>query len=124
MFTKLGQVMLYVKDQDQSKRFWTEKAGFQVIEEVNENGMRWIEVAPLKDMGTSIVLQNKEFVEKMSPDMNLGTPSLMFYTDDLTALYKGLSEKEVKVGEVVEMPFGRVFNFADDEDNYFAVREK
>jgi lactoylglutathione lyase len=42
----------------------------------------------------------------------------------LTALYKGLSEKEVKVGEVVEMPFGRVFNFADDEDNYFAVREK
>jgi lactoylglutathione lyase len=124
MFTKLGQVMLYVKDQDQSKRFWTEKAGFQVIEEVNENGMRWIEVAPLKDMGTSIVLQNKEFVEKMSPDMNLGTPSLMFYTDDLTALYKELSEKEVKVGEIVEMPFGRVFNFADDEDNYFAVREK
>jgi lactoylglutathione lyase len=124
MFTKLGQVMLYVKDQDQSKRFWTEKAGFQVIEEVNENGMRWIEVAPLKDMGTSIVLQNKEFVEKMSPDMNLGTPSLMFYTDDLTALYKELSEKEVNVGEIVEMPFGRVFNFADDEDNYFAVREK
>jgi lactoylglutathione lyase len=124
MFTKLGQVMLYVKDQDQSKRFWTEKSGFQVIEEVNENGMRWIEVAPLKDMGTSIVWQNKEFVEKMSPDMNLGTPSLMFYTDDLTALYKELSEKEVKVGEIVEMPFGRVFNFADDEDNYFAVREK
>jgi lactoylglutathione lyase len=30
----------------------------------------------------------------------------------------------VKVGEMVTLPAGKVFNFADDEDNYFAIMEK
>lgn len=33
MFGKLGEVMLYVNDQDQAVKFWTEKAGFTVISE-------------------------------------------------------------------------------------------
>lgn len=38
---KLGQVMLYVSDQDKALRFWTEKVGFAVIsEEDNGQGMR------------------------------------------------------------------------------------
>jgi len=44
--------------------------------------MRSIEVAP-NGAATSIVLQNKELVAKMEPDMNLGTPSLMFFTDNV-----------------------------------------
>lgn len=64
-----------------------------LAEEDNGQGMRWIEVA-LNGAATSIVLQNKELVAKMEPEMNLGTPSLMFFTD------------------------------ADDEVNYFAVMEK
>jgi len=125
MFNRLGQVMLYVNDQDKARAFWTEKAGFQVIaEEDNGDGMRWIEVAPKKDAETSIVLQNKAVVAEMAPELNLGTPSLMFYSDDLDQLFSDLSSKNVTVGELVTMPFGRVFNFADDEDNYFAVMEK
>lgn len=47
MIRSLGQVMVYVKNQDQAKDFWVEKAGFTVIaEEDNKQGMRWIEVAP------------------------------------------------------------------------------
>jgi len=61
----------------------------------------------------------------MEPDMNFGTPSLMFYTDNVDRLHADLSDKKVKVGEVVQMPSGeKVFNFADDEENYFAVMEK
>jgi lactoylglutathione lyase len=48
----------------------------------------------------------------------------MFYSDNLDELYKDFSEKNIKVGELVNMPSGRVFNFADNEDNYFAVMEK
>lgn len=81
------------------------------------------EVAP-KDAETSIILHNKEFVAKMSPELNLGTPSLMFFTENLEDFYKDLSNKNVTVGELVNMPFGKVFNFADDEGNYFAVMEK
>lgn len=125
MINKLGQVMLYVNDQDQARIFWTEKLGFTVIEEITDDqGMRSIEVAP-GPSETSIVLISKEFVAEMEPDMNLDTPSLMFFTDDLDALYEDFSQKNIVIGELVVMPSGeRVFNFADDEANYFAVMER
>lgn len=125
MITKVGQIMLYVNNQDEAVQFWTESVGFTVkAEEDNGQGMRWIEVAPTKEAETSIILHNKEFVAKMSPGVNLGTPSLMFFTERFDELYTGLSNKKVKVGEIVDMPGGRVFNFADHEENYFAVMEK
>ncbi len=121
----VGQIMLYVNNQDESLKFWTEKAGFSVISE-NDNGqgMKWFEIAPTKDVQTSIVLHNKELVAKMSPEVNLETPSLLFFTEDLDQLYKDFSDKNITVGEIVNVPEGRVFNFADNEENYFAVVEK
>ncbi len=85
--------------------------------------MSWIEIAP-KGAATSIVLHSKALVAKMNPDMNLGTPSLMYFTEKFDELYCDLRNKNVKVGEIVELPTGRVFNFADNEENYFAVAEK
>jgi len=124
MIQKLGQIMLYVNNQDQSKAFWTEKLGFKVkAEEDNGEGMRWIEIAP-PGADTTIVLQNKAFVAKMHPELNLSTPSLMFYTDNAEQLYNDLKGKNVKVGDLVEIPGGKVFNFADEEENYFAVMER
>jgi lactoylglutathione lyase len=125
MISKIGQIMLYVNDQDVAVKFWTEKMGFVVrAEEDNGTGFRWIEIAPSLDSETSIVLHDKDFVAKMSPGLNLGTPSLMFYSEDLEEFRSDLSNKNVFVGEIVNMPSGRVFNFADDEENYFAVMEK
>ncbi|MGZ9586620.1 VOC family protein [Paenibacillus marinisediminis] len=125
MINKVGQIMLYVNNQDEAVGFWTEKVGFHVVsEENNGQGMRWIEIAPTKGAETSIILHNKEFVAKMSPEMNLGTPSLMFFSEHFDQLHDDLSNKNVKVGEIVNIPSGRVFNFADPEDNYFAVMER
>lgn len=116
--------MLYVNNQDEAVEFWTEKVGFSVIsEENNGQGMRWIEIAPTKGAQTSIILHNKDFVAKMSPGLNLGTPSLMFFSENIDELRSDLSNKNIKVGEIVNIPSGRVFNFADNEDNYFAVME-
>jgi len=125
MINKVGQIMLYVNNQDEAVNFWTEKLGFSVIsDEDNGQGMRFIEIAPTNVAGTSIVLHNKELISKMAPELNLGTPSLMFFTEDLEKLHNDLSNKNVKVGQIVNMPSGRVFNFADGEENYFAVTEK
>jgi lactoylglutathione lyase len=125
MINQLGQVMLYVNDQEKSLAFWTEKAGFSLISEGNHGDiMKWYVIAPTKDAETSIVLHSKEVVGKMSPELNLGTPSLMFFTNEFDELYKNYTEKNIKVGEIVQMPTGRVFNFADSEENYFAVSEK
>ncbi|WP_028551615.1 VOC family protein [Paenibacillus sp. UNC451MF] len=125
MINQIGQIMLYVNDQDQASRFWTEKVGFSVVsEEDNGQGMRWIEIAPVQGAQTTFVLHNKQLIAQMQPELNLGTPSIMFYTDNLDGLYKTFKEKDITVGELVDMPSGRVFNFADDENNYFAVLEK
>ncbi|MGD6888581.1 VOC family protein [Bacillus mobilis] len=125
MIHKVGQIMLYVNNQDEAVNFWTEKVGFHVvIEEDNKQGMRWIEIAPTKGAETSIILHNKEVISKMSPELNLGTPSLMFFSENLDQLYTDLKNKNVTVGEMVTMPSGKVFNFADSEGNYFAVMEK
>lgn len=125
MFSKVGQIMLYVNNQDESVKFWTEQLGFTVIaEEKNGQGMRWIEISPKKGAETSIILHDKEFVAKMSPGVNLDTPSLMFFTENLEQLHHDLSNKKITVGEIINMPSGRVFNFSDNEGNYFAVMEK
>ena len=125
MINQVGQIMLYVTNQEASVKFWTEKAGFTIIsEEDNGQGMRWIEIAPTKDAETSLILHNKEWVAKMSPGLHLGTPSLMFFTSDLEKLYQDFQDKEITLGEIVSMPSGKVFNFADDEQNYFAVMER
>ncbi|MDF2858465.1 MAG: glyoxalase [Neobacillus sp.] len=125
MINVVGQIMLYVNNQEESLKFWTEKAGFSIISE-NDNGqgMKWFEIAPTKDAQTTIVLHDREVVAKFSPGVNLDTPSLLFYTKDLDQLYTDYQAKNITVGEIVTMPTGRVFNFADDEENYFAVVEK
>ncbi|PIC71256.1 glyoxalase/bleomycin resistance/extradiol dioxygenase family protein [Sporosarcina sp. P16b] len=125
MINKIGQIMLYVHNQDEAVDFWTKKVGFTVIsDEDNGQGMRWIEIAPTKEAETSIVLHNKEMLAEMQPELNLGTPSLLFFSEDLETLHSTLSNEDITVGEIVDMPSGRVFNFADSEQNYFAVMEK
>ena len=123
MILGLGQVMLYVNDQEQAKAFWTEKMGFEVISDVN-NGLRIITIAPTDEAQTSIVLHDKKKIQEMSPELHLSTPSLMFYADHVESLYEEYKAKGITVGELVSMGFGKVFNFADDEGNYFAVTEK
>ncbi|TFD94333.1 VOC family protein [Jeotgalibacillus sp. R-1-5s-1] len=124
MINKVGQIMLYVDNQEEAVRFWTDKVGFSLISsEENDQGMKWMEIAPTKDSETCLVLHNKKIVAELDPEMNLGTPSLMFFTDQLEKLHEDLSQQNVTVGEIVDMPAGRVFNFADNEQNYFAVME-
>ncbi|WP_042197350.1 VOC family protein [Paenibacillus camerounensis] len=125
MIKQIGQVMLYVNDQDQALRFWTEKVGFiKVSEADNGQGLRWIEIAPAAGLQTSFVLHNKQLIAEMQPELNLGTPSILLFADDLDTLYKDFQAKGITVGDLVDMPDGRVFNFADDENNYFAIMQK
>lgn len=123
MISKIGQVMVYVRDQDAAVTFWTEKMGFTVLDDKENEGMRWIEIAPSEDAGTSIVLHDRNLLEQMDTGLNLEAPSLLFYANDFEQFRNELAEKGVTVGDIVEMPTGRTFNFADAEDNYFAVLE-
>jgi lactoylglutathione lyase len=125
LISRLGQVMLYVSDQDKCAEFWTKTLGFYEVARFDSGtGFKWIEVAPPAKPGATIVLHNKEAVAKMAPELNLGTPSLMFFTPSADKLREDLSTKGVKVGPIDLRPDGKVFNFSDIEGNYFAVLER
>ncbi len=124
MIKNLAGVMLYVDDQEQAIKFWRDELGFVVVsEEMLPEGFKGIEVAPSEQSETSITIFDKAFIRKYSPELNLGTPSLMFNTDDIESLYEKLKDKGITVGEMTDMGGGKVFNFADRESNYFAVKE-
>ncbi|UXS29633.1 VOC family protein [Staphylococcus delphini] len=123
MIQRLQEVMLYVQDQEKTKQFWTSYFDFQVASDETFQGMRVITLKPTDVAQTAIVLQDKAKVEAMGMGVNTGTPSLMFGTTDIDALYDDLKSKGIQVGEKMTLPTGTVFNFADDENNYFAVRQ-
>lgn len=121
---KLNQVMLYVDDQPKSVEFWTDILGFVVIsEEEMAEGFKAVEVAPNHNVETSILIIEKEFMEKYSPEVSVTTPSLMFKEKNLDALYEKLKEKGLTGHEIIEMSGTRVFNFQDGQGNYFAVSD-
>lgn len=121
---KLNQVMLYVDDQTKAVEFWVDTMGFVVIsEEELAEGFKAIEVAPNTSVETSLSIIEKEFMNQYSPEVNLGTPSLMFKEKDFDALYEKLKEKGLTGHEIIEMSGVRVFNFQDGQENYFAVSD-
>ncbi|HAA4449475.1 TPA_asm: VOC family protein [Listeria monocytogenes] len=125
MIEKIGQVMLYVENQAAVRDFWVEKLDFVVVSEEVVNGeIQWIEIAPTKGVETTFVLQNKKKVEEMNPEMNLGTPSILLFGSNVAELYEEYKNKGITVGDLVDLPMGRVFNFSDNEGNYFAICEK
>ncbi|AMY05108.1 VOC family protein [Staphylococcus condimenti] len=123
MINQLDQVMLYVYDQEAAKNFWIEKLDFVEVSDISNQAIRTIVLKPTKASQTEIVLHDKAKVEAMSLGISTDTPSLMFGTDDIDKLYADFQSKGIFIGELVESPQGRVFNFADSEDNYFAVKE-
>lgn len=125
MIESVGQVMLYVNDQKAAAEFWTQKVGFTKSTEVdNGDGTFSIEIAPKETSDTSFVLHDRKLVEKLHPELNLGTPSILFSASaKLETLYAEFQEKGITVGDLIEMPQMKVFNFSDSEGNYFAVRE-
>uniref|UniRef100_UPI003D0E7DCD VOC family protein n=1 Tax=Phocicoccus schoeneichii TaxID=1812261 RepID=UPI003D0E7DCD len=104
--------------------FFTEDLGFVILDEMElVEGFKSVTIAPSIDNETEIVLFDKKFIKKYSPEVSLETPSLMFNTTDIDKLYTELKAKEITVSELVDMQNFRVFNFSDREGNYFAVSE-
>lgn len=124
MIKKLMNVMLYVEDIDQAVDFWTNRLGFTVKNELDlmEN-FKGFEIAPEVASETTLVLFPLEFIEKYSPEVSRETPSLMFEVENIEETYEKFKDKGVHVGELVEIPDMKTFNFNDGQDNYFAVSE-
>lgn len=123
MIKSIGQIMLYVRNLDENAKFW-KKAGFEKVEKVSSLDGEYIYiVSPLANSDVQLVLQDKNKIEKLQPELNLGTPSIMMQTDDLEKVYKNFIEKGINANPIMEFSGLRFFNFSDNEDNYFAIKE-
>lgn len=123
MFNNQVKIMLYVNNVEESSQFW-QKIGFVEVEREAVDGTLVVEIAPTEAAETQIVLYELAFIQQHSPEVAGNTPSLMFHSDDIFGLYKNMQEAGVRVGEMIQLPSGFVFNFSDNDDNYFAVSGK
>lgn len=123
MFANQIKIMLYVTNVEESSQFW-QKIGFVEKQRDAVDGTLVVEIAPSEHAETQIILYDLAFIQQHSPEVAGNTPSLMFFAKDVMKLYQTMKEANVRVGELVQLPTGLVFNFADNDENYFAVSEQ
>lgn len=123
MINKIGKVTVYVEDQEQAKDFWLNKLGFVLkFEKQMGPNMSWIEVGPSNDEFTTLVLYFKSAMEQQKPT-KVAHPTILFSTTDIESAYENMKKNEVKVDELLKMPFGTMFTFYDQDGNEYILRE-
>jgi len=124
MINKIGKITLYVNNQEEAKKFWTEKLNFVVkFEQAMGPTMKWIEVGPSADEFTTFVLYDKNMMKAQNPKTNVEHPSILLSTSDIESSYEEMKSKNVEVGELMKMPYGKMFSFKDQDGNEYLLRE-
>ena len=124
MINKIGKITLYVNNQEEAKKFWTEKLNFVVkFEKEMGPNMKWIEVGPSDKEFTTFVIYDKKMMAAQNPNANLGHPSIILSTSHIEKTHAELKENGVTVGNIMKMPYGSMFDFVDMDGNKFLVRE-
>ncbi len=124
MINKIGKITLYVNNQEEAKKFWTEKLNFVVkFEQAMGPTMKWIEVGPSADEFTTFVLYDKNLMKAQNPATNVEHPSILLSTSDIESSYEEMKSKDVEVGELMKMPYGKMFSFKDQDGNQYLLRE-
>ncbi len=124
MINKIGKITLYVNNQEEAKSFWIEKLGFVVkFEQAMGPNMKWIEVGPSEEEFTTFVLYDKNLMIAQNPKANITHPSILLSTKDIESAYSDMKEKNIKVGELMNMPYGKMFSFKDQDGNEYLLRE-
>lgn len=124
MINKIGKITLYVNNQDEAKKFWTEKLNFVVkFEQPMGPNMKWLEVGPSESEFTTFVLYDKNLMMAQNPAANVSHPSIILSTTDIENAYNKMKENSVEVGDLMNMPYGKMFSFKDQDGNEYLLRE-
>lgn len=124
MINKIAKITIYVNNQEEAKKFWVEKLNFTVkFEQAMGPSMKWLEVAPNNNEFTSFVLYDKNLMLKQNPKTNVAHPTVILSTTDIENAYKKMKDNGVEVGELQVMPYGKMFDFKDQDENEYLLRE-
>lgn len=125
MISGVNQVILYVEDQLAAKEFWTEKMGFELVQDDKYGDERWIAVRT-PDGATRLVLSNRMEGWTVGPVKD-GLPhsNVFFYAEDIQQTYRELTERGVEFPTTpTKMGFGWWALFADQDGTRYALRQK
>ena len=121
MQQSIGYIALVVRDYDEAISWFTEKLGFDLIEDSGSKDRhgedkRWVLVAPKGSRGTRILLARASNPEEMSRIGNQtgGRVFLFLHTDDFQRDYAAMKSRGVKFLEQPRHePYGTVAVFED-----------
>nr|WP_299420244.1 VOC family protein [uncultured Emticicia sp.] len=123
----IAHVSLIVDDYDDAIAFYTQKIGFELIEDTKLNAeKRWVLVKPKGATETAILLAKASNTEQESRIGNQtgGRVFIFLYTDNLWRDYHIMIEKGVKfVREPKEEIYGTVAVFTDLYGNQWDLLE-
>lgn len=134
MIQRLSHVNLYVLDQNRAKKFYVETLGFDLKQDLDLGGFRWLTVGPKGQPDLEIVLM----AIAPSPYMDeaacaalrkviesSGLSAGVFETADCKKTFHELKAKGVAfVHEPAERPYGIEALMKDDSGNWFSLVQR
>jgi len=118
MFTKITIVSIPVKDQEVSKKFYTDVLGCKVVEEMPFGpASKWIRLE-FPGVETRIVLVN--WFPQMQPGSLQG---LVLVTNDIAKTRAELTQRGLVVSEIAQRPYGQEASFSDPDGNGWVLQQ-
>ena len=135
MIKKMSHTTIYVTNQDEALKFYTEKLGFETRTDVTmENGFRWLTLGLATQPGLEFVLMEPKAGMMMDEETAAQLRALLakgvlgggvFDTDDCKATYDELKGRGVEfMGPPAERPYGIEALFKDNSGNWFSLTER
>jgi uncharacterized glyoxalase superfamily protein PhnB len=134
---RISTTQLWVHDQDEALAFWTEKAGFEVREDVTVpelGNFRWLSVAPPGQDDVAVVLMAIPGEPVIDPATSQEIANLMakgfagtlfLTTDDCMKAYEEMSARGVEFTEKpTEQPYGIDCGFRDPSGNSVRLAQR
>ena len=127
MTQRIALVTLVVAEYDEAIEFYTQKLGFQLLEDTRlSDEKRWVRVAPPGTSGAELLLAQAASPDQMYCIGNQtgGRVALFLYTDNLQRDYQRLVAEQVRiVRPPVQQPYGWVLVFSDVYGNLWDLLE-
>jgi predicted enzyme related to lactoylglutathione lyase len=135
MITKLSHASIYVLDKDEAARFYTEKLGCTISQDMTmPNGYRWITLRAPEQEDLEIVLMEPEGDESLSEEQARQLRELIkagafgfgvFKTNDCRKTYDTYRDAGVQfVSEPKERFYGIEAIFKDNSGNWFSLTQE
>jgi catechol 2,3-dioxygenase-like lactoylglutathione lyase family enzyme len=135
MIKKMSHTTIYVNDQEEARRFYTEKLGFEVrTDSTMEGGFRWLTLGLKSQPDLEIVLMEPKAGMMMDEESAGQLRALVgkgilgagvFDTDDVQATYEELKNRGVEfMAPPAERPYGIEALFKDNSGNWFSLTQR